>query len=480
MADVVLLGANAPANSNSATSTRTISYTVPAGTNRVLIVPFSVVNEFGGVNTSIADVTAAFNSLPMTVQGNATFQAGGLSNDKCIQGVATVAIPDIYSGAYDFTITLGGSSNRLINYQFWTFGNVMVADASVAALMSVLGGDLTLTPVVAASGDLIFTFGALGSATQPTYLPAPYLNSSGAANGSFSQAPSGYNVRGRCTYALAVTGVQSVQWTGVSTSMRGGITLVMRKAGGSGDTTQYNCQCVDEDDFQPLRTLEELREEFLTLTGYAAQIANPPPSAVVLANTHLRLAQRLMYMKYPALRTRRMFRWQMLEGVRFYELNENDEDPNCGFSLNPYKAIEWVGVRNPNGQWLQMVDGISPSFYTMVDQVGTPAYYEIRQCIEVLPAPPADGYELWIKGHFGLQPFVADADVTTIDSDLVLLLAVANRKAAQGSPDAGNYASMATSRLGELTAGTHTKKRYIPGTVNLPPAVMPVFLPTVS
>lgn len=329
---------------------------------------------------------------------------------------------------------------------------------------------------------------------------------------------------------------------------------------------QYNCNCgdVNESGFQPRQTLAQLRRRLLIQTGFAAQADAPPASAVTLANEMLLAAQNVLYMDYPALRTRRLFRWSMVQGQRFYGLGANDDGyavgtvtmtiatpcvvtwaghglaantpisftttgalptglvagttyyvlapttntfnlsaapagaaiatsgtqsgvhtataipVNCQFLLNPYKVIEWVGVQIPGGAWIPMYEGIPPEFYTVVNQQGIPSRYEIRECIEVLPAPNAAGYYLWVKGEFGLASFASDSDQTTIDSELVLLWAVANRKAAQGSNDANNYAAMAKSRLGTLTAGTHGKKRYVPGTSPVPPAAMPLFLPTVG
>jgi hypothetical protein len=245
----------------------------------------------------------------------------------------------------------------------------------------------------------------------------------------------------------------------------------------AGDATVFNCDCVDDTTFQPRQTLAQLRRRFLIQTGFAAQADNPPASMVTLANELLLTAQTDLYMKYPALNTRRFFRWPLVQGTRFYGLGDNDDDIDCGFSFNPYKAIEWVGVSDPQGVWLPMTQGIPPEVYTMAAQQGIPQLFDIRQCIEVYPAPDADGYHLWIKGHFGLAAFASDSDQTTIDSEAVLLWAVALRKKATGAPDADAIASIAKARIGDLTAGTHGKKRYIPNTVVLPPMAQPLFLP---
>lgn len=149
----------------------------------------------------------------------------------------------------------------------------------------------------------------------------------------------------------------------------------------------------------------------------------------------------------------------------------------CVFTIHPYANIEFVGVQDLNGTWLPMEAGIPPVWYTTVLQPGIPCRYEIRQCIEVFPGPDVDGYKFMIKGHFGLAALTADADKPTIDGDLVYLWALANAKAHYGQPDAEAIANQAKRHLSNLISGTHLTKRYVPGKVAIPPAVMPIFLP---
>jgi hypothetical protein len=323
--------------------------------------------------------------------------------------------------------------------------------------------------------------------------------------------------------------------------------------------TSYNCQCVDETDNE---TLLQLRTRLLRRLGYGSTAANPPPGMADTVDEFLISQNRLMYQKYPALRTRRFFRWSLLEGERFYGLADNDENvttevvtltiaspcvvtltahgfvaaqevvftttgalptglvagttyyvlnpttdtfqvaataggaainttgtqsgvhtatvqpvATCVFHLDITKDIAGVYVRDLNGAWLPMVAGINPQLYTMVDQPGIPSYYEIRQCIEVYPAPQADGYELWVKAHSKLLDFAASGDKPSTDSELVFLQALADAKAHYGQPDANTVAARAKSYLFDLVSSTHLTKRYIPGVSPLPPAIMPIFLP---
>lgn len=330
--------------------------------------------------------------------------------------------------------------------------------------------------------------------------------------------------------------------------------------------TNFNCEC---EGGPASKTLKGYRRDLLIRCGFAAVADNPPPGTPELMNAFLQDAQNFLYMKYPALHTRRFFRWTMEEGVRFYGMLENDDStrprvpvtfsadvvntlvitwagydaPPAGrgvffttpseddalpygllpdtmyyvvgvsggtsnialtpggtaltvalendtagvshgyaeirqaiFDLSPYKDIEGAWLVDLNGSWLPMTFGIPPVFYTTVTQPGLPVRLEIRQCIEVFPAPSA-AYTLYIKGHFGLRPFELDGDKPTIDGTLVYLWALANALDYYGKPSAAGIAAQAREHLGSLTAGTHTGKRYVPGTRPLPPAIIPSVTP---
>lgn len=325
--------------------------------------------------------------------------------------------------------------------------------------------------------------------------------------------------------------------------------------------TDFNCECADTNTSE---TLETYRTRMLERCGFAAIASNPPPGTASLFNGFLRDAQEYLYRMYPALRTRRLFRWRLLEGERYYGMRDNDEtwtdvtvgmsagapgviaftdDPPdnghliqfwpgddplpaeltayhkyyvvgsnpeynscevaltengepltlsdtvaginasyspadaCVFNMDPYKNIEGAWLVDLNGQWLPMTCGIPPTFYTTANQPSLTLRYEIRQCIEVFPAPQSEGYAMYIKGHFGLAAFSDDDDKATIDGQLVYLWALANALDYYGKPAAKGVAQQASDTLGQLTAGTHTGKRYVPGTIPVPPAIMPVYAP---
>lgn len=235
--------------------------------------------------------------------------------------------------------------------------------------------------------------------------------------------------------------------------------------------TNYNCECEDPN---PSRTLAELRTMLLRRAGYSAMTASPPPGMEDLLTSFLQDAQAELYRIYPVMRTERFFRWSMTQGERFYDLGANDDA--CGKRLDP-RMISWVGVSETTDFWRPMICGIPPEVYNSPGEQGIPYMYEIRQCIEVWPAPDNDTYTLRIKGDFGLERFEQDSDKCTIDDHAVFLYALARVKAHQGDPDARNYQQDVERYIGNLTAGAHLTRRYIPGDCPAPPPPKPIWEP---
>jgi hypothetical protein len=228
----------------------------------------------------------------------------------------------------------------------------------------------------------------------------------------------------------------------------------------------YNCDC--EADY-PTQTLADFRTYLMTRLGFAAMLASPPPGMVGLLNSFLQDAQNLLYRRYAVFRLERWFSWDMQPDVRFYDFADNSD--TCTNKMDP-RRVRWVGISQGDNKWRPLNCGIEPMRYSSRVQ-SIPDSYEIRQCIEVWPAPSDDTWKLRIKGDFGLQPFVADTDVNTVDIEAIQLLALANAKAHYGQPDAANYMSQLTTLIGDLTAGSHDTRRYFPGRNEWLPAIPP-------
>lgn len=231
--------------------------------------------------------------------------------------------------------------------------------------------------------------------------------------------------------------------------------------------TDFNSAC---EAISTYATLLTLRTRMLTRLGYAATASNPPPGMAALMDDYIRSAQIQLYAKNPSLRTERFYRWTLAVGIRYYVLTASDL--SCTKQLDQYK-VTWVGIQDLNNAWYPLIQGIPPEYYTAANTTtGLPSRYEIRSGVEIWPAPQA-AYKLWIKGQFGLEPLVVDADRTTIDDELVFLLALGNAKKARGQPDADAVLAQAGNYLSDVKAGKHQTARYIPGTYQIPPEVRP-------
>ncbi|MGH8173755.1 MAG: hypothetical protein ACREPX_11450, partial [Rhodanobacteraceae bacterium] len=216
-------------------------------------------------------------------------------------------------------------------------------------------------------------------------------------------------------------------------------------------------------------------EEFMK-----AALQRSPPNVTSVVNRALKMAQETLYRRHSIFRMERWFTWTLTAGERFYGVAENDEtqgDPvECAKTLDMRK-VRWVGVSTTDGdEWRSLRHGIPPEVY-QGNQSGVPTHYETRQCIEVWPAPVA-GWKLRVKGTFGLLPFEADDDVTSIDWQVVELQALADAKATYKQVDAELAMRRAENYIRNIVAGEHQTARYIPGSHDVRNAVRPVMAPT--
>lgn len=236
---------------------------------------------------------------------------------------------------------------------------------------------------------------------------------------------------------------------------------------------EYNGLVVDNN--VPTATMASLSVRLLVRLGFANQSSNPPPGMALLVQDFLTSAQTFLYRRYLQLHTKRLFRWKVNPGQRYYSLKDNDENVLEGVNMDYARTVEWAGIQDTRNVWYPLIQGIPPQLYTMITKPWRPARYEIRGSIELYPMPDQT-YFLWMKGHFGLMPFTLSTHSTTIDSELVFLHALANAKAHYGQPDANNIEAQANAYRAELIAATHQTAHYLPGTIAIPPAVRPTLI----
>lgn len=244
----------------------------------------------------------------------------------------------------------------------------------------------------------------------------------------------------------------------------------------SGISATFNCACESQPlpaDGWTIDTLANLRRRVLIRCGYAAQANNPPPGKAAEINEYLRNAQNQLYRQHEEFRNKRLYAWQMEPNIRYYGLSADES--GCR-KVDPL-SIEWVGFEDLNQAWYPLICGIDPVLYTRAQiSTGWPTHYEIRSCIEIFPAPRA-AYTLWIKGRFGLDPFLQDGDCTTVDSESVYLLTCGLVKAAYGQVDAQSLLTQAGHYVQHIVAGQHNSRRYVPRTRVQTPMTPPRFLP---
>lgn len=237
------------------------------------------------------------------------------------------------------------------------------------------------------------------------------------------------------------------------------------------DTVSYNCDC--EGEGIATKTLLELRQDMLIEAGMNQQLAGVTTGTTLRLNRILDRAQRFLFGEYEEMRNVRMFTWDLVEGVRFYDLDANAD--LCTKLLSPGN-IQWAGV-SVGGAWQPLGYGIPPEFYHDPETTGVPNRYEIRQCIEVFPTPSDDSMRLRIKGQFGLGSFTEDADTTTIDPDAIFHWAMSMYLRKSDPQTADYHAGAAMQIVEHRRAAGHGTARYIPGTVIESPVPRPRFLP---
>ncbi len=451
-----------------------VPFTVEAGAQRYLLVAMKL--RTNGIATNLpAALTVAFTGFGSASGAGtgAVVQAEGDANALLLQyrylGLADGDASSDFSGTVDISVTGGDAGNYtgVLSVQVLAFEGVVAVEQANMDLQAT-PADISLPQTTFDEfGSVLVTYGV--AAPSSVVIGCPQIAEDptewetilgGGANSRFAGGVRDF------------TEAETISWQyGAGTGRLAAFALLM-----AGEPElQFNCECEDEN---PNETLAQLRRRLLVRLGYSAQADTPPPGMADLLDDFLVSAQRYLYRKYTALRTERFFSWTMDSdnAVRFYDLNANEDV--CTKRMDAYR-VSWVGISDitgPNDTWLPLIEGIPPEFYTSANRPGVPTHYEIRQCIEVFPAPDRP-YKLRIKAHFGLEAFADDDDQATIDSELLFLWALGVAKAHYGQPDAADVKQEAADYLKQLVHGSHGTARYVPGTEQLAATPTPIFLP---
>ena len=222
-------------------------------------------------------------------------------------------------------------------------------------------------------------------------------------------------------------------------------------------------------------TLQDIRNRLLRRMGYGNQLANLPPGVEALANDYLNGAQTQLARQYPELVTERYYEWTMIAGTRLYSVSGDDEGATSPDHELDSRRVTWVGIKDSNDSYSELYEGIPATYYTQESQQGRPSRYEIRQSIEVMPAPD-QAYTLIVKGHTKNFTFTSDEDVCTIDPEAIFLHALASYKDDKEQSGAQKYFSQLTTYIGNLNAGAHGTRRYVPRSARPSNATQPVLV----
>lgn len=186
--------------------------------------------------------------------------------------------------------------------------------------------------------------------------------------------------------------------------------------------------------------------------------ARRPPGIVAKINRALDDAQTTLLRRVPQLQAVRWFAWPLTVGERFYAYPSQSEP--LGLSFDPLAVFEAHVERGT--ERTPLVRGL-PGRDLARDITGVPSHFDLRECIELWPAPGDSDGRLLIRARHKPAALTDDAHVPAIDDMAVYLLALADLQAFYKQPMAGETMGKLEVRLSELVAGTHGARRYIPG-----------------
>ena len=206
----------------------------------------------------------------------------------------------------------------------------------------------------------------------------------------------------------------------------------------------------------PERTLGDLRDELRSRLGFGAQGSQSGPNNALL-DSILRTCQVTLYWK---------FDWNELNTVspdtfitgksqRFYAYPDNF-DPK---RLISFQTEDLQTITNPS-VW-PMLRGIEWFHDGSTLSPGSPQRYELRDKLEIWPIPDRSGYVLRLEYIKRIGNFTKEADFVTVNSDIVLLFAVAIGKAHYQMKDAGVVLDQLRTTLIDIHAGVHSGNKYI-------------------
>lgn len=197
--------------------------------------------------------------------------------------------------------------------------------------------------------------------------------------------------------------------------------------------------------------LSALRTELRARLGLSAVADTSGPSQAIL-NSILARAQDWLYWSYGWENLRRV--WPitpLVIGTSGYAFptNGSNEIPE------PRKIVD-VSVNDGTGKVTSLRQGVSPSMKNGTTSNGLPTRYWRSNQLNTYPAPDKTTYTLYLDGYKQLAAFAADADLSTIDDEPLIDLAIALGKFHYGQADAQAYLQILNALISQLNASDVT------------------------
>jgi hypothetical protein len=179
------------------------------------------------------------------------------------------------------------------------------------------------------------------------------------------------------------------------------------------------------------RTLGELRSELLARLGMAGMGASGGAN-LTLCNSFLRNGQAQLY---------RMTEWRHL-------IDYPAAGAMAGGTCARDKRVLRLETQY-SGQWKELSEGVSTDMWSTMETQSQPVRYERFAQLLIYPkANQAYTVRVWFVADLGR--FTQDADVATLDDEMIFLHALSNAKAHYRQPDAPTYQGQLNTLLGTL------------------------------
>jgi hypothetical protein len=196
--------------------------------------------------------------------------------------------------------------------------------------------------------------------------------------------------------------------------------------------------------------------------GFGAQGASPGVLRTNLVNI-FQQSQTTLYWTHD---------WARLRRYTTVTVGQNQYLVDYPDDCNP-ERIKALSILNGNVWGPPLRKGIHPELYTTQNNGGPPYRWEPYEQIELWPRANQE-YSLRIFYVKNLDPLSLDSHRTTIDSDLVYTLALADAKAHYRHPDAPSFQTRAEAMLSRLKAKSWGKDVFHPNDYHDDPLPKPV------